>query len=222
MKQFENFEPEVYYGIIASIIVISFVTSLYKQSLKSFFTTFWAYLSVILSDYYSIKVKTFLERTLAGIWLLSCTIFLAAFSGHLREQILRPAPIEWINSWEDLHEWKDMTIEVNYHSNIKSLIKSEPDHPFSKDFKNRLQFDEEDEKTQKDSFNIDIEGMKSGRVAVSYPSVILQILKHNFIDENFKEDIDFHISQSGFTGPFFTISNPDTFNDSMAKKYDLV
>ena len=163
-----------------------------------------------------------MERTLAGIWLLSCTILLAAFSGQLREQILRPDPIDWIDSWEDLHEWKDMKIQVNFHSEIKRLINNQPDHPFSLDFKNRLQFDEEDEKNQEDSYNMDIEGMKSGRVAVSYPSAILQILKQNFIEENFREDIDFHISQSGFTGPFFSLTNADSFNDTMARKYDLV
>ena len=57
-KHFECFEPEVYYGIIASIIVISFVTSFHKRSLKSFLTTFWSYLSVILSDYFSLKSDT--------------------------------------------------------------------------------------------------------------------------------------------------------------------
>ena len=138
------------------------------------------------------------------------------------EQILRPEPIEWIDSLEDLYNWKDMKIEVNFHSDLKIQINKEPDHPFSFDFKNRLQFDEGDEEKQEDSFNMNVEGMKSGRVAVSYPFPILQILKQNFIDENFREDIDFHISRSGTSKPYFSITLPDTLNDTMASTFDLV
>ena len=75
---------------------------------------------------------------------------------------------------------------------------------------------------QADNWIFDIEGVKAGRVAVSYPARILETIKKNYISEDFQEDIDFHISKTGTSQPFFNIINRFTFNDSMAKTYDLV
>ena len=72
-------------------------------------------------------------------------MLLGAFSGQLRMQILRPKPIEWIDSWEDLYNWKHLKIQVSFYSEIKLFVNNFPDHPFAKDFLERLQHNEGNE-----------------------------------------------------------------------------
>ena len=216
----------MYFGIIASIIVISFVTSLYKQSLKSFFTTFWSYLSVLLSDRHSIKAKNTFDRLFACLWLLFCTVLLSAFSGKLIEQVIKPTTIHWIDSWDDLHEWKHLSIQTVAVSEIVSFTKNNPNEPISKDFQTRFkvpdggQADEDASNIMRDllKWEIDIKGVKDGTVAVVYPEYTLQILKRGLISKDFKEDIDFHISESGRgSQPYFSLINKMSFNESFEK-----
>ena len=53
---------------------------------------------------------------------MSCTVLLAAFSGQLREQIIKPKSIEWINSWKDLIEWQHLKIETFKTSSLVIYI----------------------------------------------------------------------------------------------------
>ena len=220
-KHFECFEPEVYYGIIASIIVISFVTSLHKRTSKSFLTTFWSYLSVILSDYFSLKADTKISRLFTGLWLITCTILLAAFSGQLREFVLKPKPIYWIDSWDDLHEWKDMSIEMLPESEIQSFIATFPNDPKSQDFIKRNEtktFDKIDILTWK----FDTKKLMDGRLALFYPHYMLQMIKNNLISHGFVEDIDFHLSKANESFPHYLLTYKLIFDDELAFKFDLV
>ena len=154
-------------------------------------------------------------------------MLLGAFSGQLRMQILRPITIKWIDSWEDLYKWKHLNIQVSFYSEIKLFVNNFPDHPFAQDFGKRLQHKEGNEYDQDpndlgDSWNFDIEGVKAGRVAVSYPAVVLETIKKNYFSEDFKEDIDFHISRTGTSQPYFNIINKFMFDESMANTYELV
>ena len=173
-------------------------------------------------------VTTF-HRILPGLWLLISTIFLGAFSGQLRMQILRPKPIYWIDSWDDLYEWKHLNIQVSFYSEIKLFVNNFPDHPYAQDFGKRLQLKEVNEYDKDsndadggDSWNFDIEGVKSGKVAVSYPATTLEIIKKKYISEDFKEDIHFHISRTGISQPYFNVIIKFNLDESIAKTYDLV
>ena len=220
-KHFACFEPEVYFGIIASIIVISFVTSLYKQSLKSFFTTFWSYLSVILSDYHSIKIRSTFEKIFAGLWLIVCTLLLAAFSGQLRDFVLKPKPIYWIDSVEDLYQWKHLTIQTSVISELKYFSENFPNNSMAQDFSKRFQLDQVNEGDLM-SFDLDWEGLLDGRVAVVYPYFILQVIKRSLVSNGFLEDIDFHISSGDESQPFYSMSNKINLDEELADKFDLV
>ena len=177
-RHFKCFEAEVYYGIIVSIIVISFVSSLYKQSLKSFFTIFWSYLSVILSDYHTMKTKNIFDRLLLGLWLIVCTLLLSAFSGQLREQILRPRTIHWIDTWDDLYEWKHLKILTFRYSALKLLTISSPNDTYSQVFSKRI---DKIESLNHTWVIHDIERVKAGEVALVFPNFVFYISKNNLI-----------------------------------------
>ena len=97
-----------------AMIIMSVVVSTYRQSVKVFFTTLWSYASVLLSDYYSLRIETRIDRLLTGVWLMSCVVLLAAFSGILRDLMIKAKPILWIDSWEDLLEWEELEIQALY------------------------------------------------------------------------------------------------------------
>ena len=222
-RAFECFEPEVYYGIIASIIVISFVTSLYKQSLKSFFTTFWSYLSIIISDFHSNEKKVIFNKILSGVWLMVCLIFLSAFSGQLREQILRPRTIHWIDSWDDLYEWKDLNIQTFKTSLIKTFSDNNPNDTYSQEFNKR--FEKIDDSVE-GTWHFDVARVKAGELAVVYPYHALQIKKGTLGD--FQEEVDFHISKyaqgesSDEMQAIFSLSNCQSLNETLTNIFDLV
>ena len=51
----------------------------------------------------------------------------------------------------------------------------------------------------------------------------LEIIKQNLIQDDFKEDINFHISESGgVPQPFYTITNRANLNETLAIKLDLM
>ena len=224
-KQFETFEWEVYYGIIASIIVISFVISVYKHSLKSFFTTFWAYISVLLSDSYSLPIKTVFDKQMSGIWLLASTVLLAAFSGQLRVMLIMIKPIHWIDSLQDLYKWKDITkIQTLDWTDFPNFIDMYNNtDPMATDFDRRyierlLGVDA----IYNSNAVIDYQGVINGKTVVIFPQHYIQIYKQHLINEGFAEDIDFHVSHSGgYSQPMFSATNRQKVNESMASKLDL-
>ena len=225
-KQFGTFESEVYYGIIASIIVISFVISVYKHSLKSFFTTFWSYFLALLNHFDNLPNKNLPEQILRGIWLISCTVFLAAVSGRLRTLLIKSPAIYWINSWDDLYEWKHLTIQTIHLTDLATFAKNNHDDPMALDFKSRIDLLSDEiiiNKNKPLDQWFDFEGVREGRVAIVYPSHILHLLKKNLISMELKEDIDFHISEFGDPWrPFFSVYNKDKLDQKLQKKWDLV
>ena len=95
---------------------------------------------------------------------MSCTVLLAAFSGLLRDQLLRHDPIYWIDSLQDLYKWKKLKIQTLGGSYMNTLVKDSKAGPMANNFKSRLQtlyyfpvngkFDEND---------IDFDGIINGR-----------------------------------------------------------
>ena len=82
-KLFETMDYRVYILLLFSVIMLSLVVAIPRASINIFFSNLWAHLSIILSDTYSMKtaVMSTADRLLTGVWLMSCTVLLAAFSG---------------------------------------------------------------------------------------------------------------------------------------------
>ena len=69
---------------------------------------------------------------------MSCTVLLAAFSGLLRGQLLRPDPIYWIDSLQDLYQWKELKIQAFGGTYIDTFAKDSKSSPMVKNFLSRL------------------------------------------------------------------------------------
>ena len=137
---------------------------------------------------------------------MACTVVLAAFSGQLREWVIKPKPIYMINSWDDLllPEWKHMKIEAGDSSEMYAFTENFPDDPKAQEFKKRLII-------MNDSNDADVYALSkgqiiSGEIASINPYDILQIIKDS-LGPNLREDIDYHISQSGRWQPYFSLIN---------------
>src|SRR5690348_14580276 len=140
LNEFKSFEKEVYFAIILSLLIISSITGLYENSLKIFFKTVWGYLSVILSDYLYMRKYISYERSIAGGWLLSCTILLAAFSGKLLNNVLKPKEYKMINNWEDLYERKELRIQAPPYSQFASYVNNFRNESMAQSFYERTDF----------------------------------------------------------------------------------
>ena len=229
-KQFECFESEVYYGIIASIFVISFVISVYKHSLKSFFTTFWSYLSVILSNYQSIRTDIAFERLFSGLWLMTCLILLRAFSGKLRDRVIERNPILWIDSWEDLYELKQMKIFTSKGTDLANFIYMFNNSKYqdtkgvmARDFGERVSYSIANGNDRNLPNIIDFDEVRSGRLAIVYNFDYLQIFKQNLTDYGLQEDFDFHISNPNRKSELlFTMYNKEKMTKEHQKIWNFV
>ena len=224
LQKFKCFDSNVSISILASIVLISLFMSLYERTyLKTFFRTFWSYSSVILSDYHSFRAKKYIKRLLSGIWLMSCIVF----SGQLREQILKPKSIEWIDSYQDLIEWEHLKIETFKTSSLVIYINQlGNEEEITKILEKRLiTLNDRKVLSFKKSFNkqLDYEGVRRGVTALVHTAENLEIIKQNLIQDDFREDIDFHISESGgVPQPCNTITNGANFNETLAMKWDLM
>ena len=222
-KHFEIFTPGVYIGILVSISIMSSIVGLYHRSFKTFLSTFWSYFSVILSDYYSIGISSGVEKLLTGVWLMSCTVLLAAFSGLLRDQSMKPKAILWIDSWHDLYEWKNIKIQIPSVNFMLQFIDNFPDHPYSINFKNRSEiFENVDFESGAKDF--DYERVSKGELAIVTGYEYLQILKKNLIkDYKFIENVDFHISTVGDAmQPYFIQLLKARISETLARILDMV
>ena len=209
--------------MIMAITLISCVIGLYKRSLKSFFSAFWSYSSVILSDYYSIPKNTRVDRLLSGVWLMSCIVLLASFSGMLRGHVLQPKPIYWIDTWEELYKW-NLNIQTHSQTDIAGYAQNE-DNTMARAFYQRIKWMPEPV-TRNGIMNksqwIDSERLRTGTVAVVLPFQYMQLYKKFIISDDFREDIDFHISHPDKLQPYFSITVRETLDQSIVKIYELV
>ena len=113
IKQFQVFDAEIYLGILTSLIILTLASCLNnKFTIVTFIKNIWNYFIVLLSENNSIIRRKGVERLLSGVWVIASTILMAAFAGLLTEQMMKPQPIRWIDSLDDLYsdEWKDLYI----------------------------------------------------------------------------------------------------------------
>ena len=106
------------------------------------------------------------ERLLSGVWLMSCVVLLAAFSGLLRNQLLRPDPIYWIDSLKDLYEWKELKIQTIGGTYMNTFARDPNAGPMARDFESRLQilhYVKVSGNAKNDERDIDFDGIINGR-----------------------------------------------------------
>ena len=205
MKYFGLLDAEIYLTINICIVILSLITVLQKgRSLRSLSTIMWSYLSVILSDYIPMKIRSTVDRLLSGVWLISCTVILAASAGLMRQKMMKRYSIEWIDSLDDLFEWKHMAIQSSDLSRFTYYIYDNLDYRKALDFSKRLNKISSQE-FELGHVDIDYERVHSGEIAVVMYAGYLEIIKWNFIlNYDMIEDVDFHISKEGIPSePYF-------------------
>ena len=223
-----SFDYSNYIAIILSMIIMSLVVAISRKSMQTFFEYFWSYLSVILSDYYSLKIKSRIDKLFTGVWLMSCTVLLAAFSGLLRDRLLEPQPIYWIDSWKDLAQREHLKIHTFDTSGISIYTSTFPTETLTQNLAKRIKrikIDEFEVGNKSFDYDLDYRGIVNGEVAFSENDDYLNILKQNLITRyGLIEDIDFHISRTDeiSSQPIFWVTNKLRFNNIMANKLNLV
>ena len=142
--------------------------------------------------------------------------------------MIKPKPIYWIDSWDDLAEWKHLTISATSVSGIQYYITNFGNESMAQNFAKRIVVLNNDvlyNDPKRWDTDLDYEGVKEGRVALVSDSFYLDTLKQNLISRyGMIEDLDFHISKSDklVSQPSFIITNVFSFNDVMASKLNLV
>ena len=198
-KPMECFDLEVYYCIIASIVVISGVISVYRKSVKVFISNLWSYSSVIINGSYNLDQSCTFTMIISSNWLFMCVILMASFSGMLKDLLIKPRPIHFIDSWDDLVNWKHVQIHTTILSSLVNFVRKNPDHYWSKEIINNkrlITFQPSILNTNLDKA-FDFDGIAKGKVALLLPSQYLNVLKYNLVERGLEEDIDFHISKFG-------------------------
>ena len=224
-KPIECFDSEVYYCIIASIIVISGVISGYRKSVKIFISNFWSYSSVLINGSYKLDQSCSLTMILSSNWLLMSVILMASFSGMLKDLFIKPRPILWVDTWDDLVNWKELKLQTTKYSSLVNFIGKNPDHYISKEIVNneRLKLFETSLANQNLDKISDFDGVMNGKVALVFPSQYLHVLKNNLIVRGLEEDIDFHISKNGDTlKSCFVFYSQKNMNNKQILKFYLL
>ena len=205
---------------------MSIVIGIARKSVKTLLSTLWSYLSVILSDYYNLKIESTIDRQLTGVWLISCTVLLAAFSGVLRDLLIKPKPIYWIDSLEDLIKWEHLTIHTLDRSDLSWFMRNFPNDTMVEAFHKRivtLSGDDFEQGRKSYDNDQDYEGVRDGMVAIVAQDIYLNVHKFNMVNKfNMTEDLDFHISRHEITQPIFAITNTIRINETMASVLDKV
>ena len=167
--------------------------------MKTFFRSLWSYTSVVINGSEKLDSSCIINMILSSHWLLMCVILTAAFSGMLKDLLIKPRPIYWVDSWDDLVNWKELKIQTTVLTSLFNFIQTNPDHYMSKEIiKNkRLQAFPLRLLSGNLDKTLDFDGIANGKVALVFPSQYLHVLKNNLVVRGLEEDIDFHISKNG-------------------------
>ena len=138
--------------------------------------------------------------------------------------MLRPDPIYWIDSLQDLYEWKELKIQTFTATYLYSLTEHNTDDPMANNFKDRLEvltrFPKEN--GVKSSLNdLDYKGIVEGRTAFVGFLQMLTTIKYKLKD--LEEDIDYHISTTEEMSQAIQMwTNRVRLNQSMFDKLNMV
>ena len=222
---FNCFEPEVYYSSLATVIAISLIISASKRRINTFFESLWTHTSALLSQSVLLPSNTAKDRLLSGLWLISCTVLLAAFAGLFRDLLIRKETIEWIDSLRDLYQWNDIQIKTFESDYIDDLINDYPNDSMAINFQKRVELlDYSMHSSPNVSTYLDYHGVVRGRFAIVADLEFLHIEKTYLIENlSYIEDVDFHVSRlEEISTPGFIASNRFRLKNSMSNILDQV
>ena len=233
LKFFETMDRRVYILLVLSIFIISLVLAISRVSNSNFFCKLWSQLLIILSDNYLKKtaMRSTAERLLTAVWLMSCTVFMAAFLGLSRDSMIKPKPIYWIDSWADLAylaKWQHLAIVTTYASDLNFYINNFKNENIAQKFAKRIELFNNDDLNNEPTMwdkRVKFREVKDGEAALVGDLYYLDTLKQNLVSRyGMIEDLDFHVSKSDdiASQPSFIVTNRLTINNSMASKLNLV
>ena len=229
LKEFQSFEVEVYFAILVSISIISLFMSLYNKSLKAWLSSFWAYMSALLSEYHSYPDKTLIDRLISCPWLIGCVIFEAGFAGMLRDQILKGEYIHWIDSLRDLYEWKDITkLQYTEFSEFNDYLMEKDDNDTIRDYfntKNKecytLNIRATLHSNCEQTMNLDYEGVLNGTTAMVFQSRFIDVVEQVLNKIGWNKDYNYHVSEKdAHSRPLFTMTNRMNFDKQYEEAWD--
>ena len=121
---------------------------------------------------------------LSSLWLMVCLTLMSAFSGMLRDLLIKPHPIYWVDSWDDLVNWKHLKIQTVVLTDLANFIRKNPDNPMSKELidNKRIEAFKPTILTQNLDKAFDFDGIANGEVALVLPSQYLHVLKNNLVE----------------------------------------
>jgi hypothetical protein len=204
------FDSLTNFSILLSLLMIGFQISVFNRSLDSFFSTIWHLFSVLLSDHMIRISKLIHERILIGVWLLMAgNVLLSAFSGCLWGFMIRKTPIQRIDSWNDLYRnFGDMKILAPSFMALADFAQND-ESDMAQNFKQRLEeFDPSDLLDPIIQEEI-VEKILIGKHVAVLEYYMLHYYKSTMnrmkqIRSEFREGLDFHISQEGYgMSPYF-------------------
>ena len=154
---------------------------------------------------------------------------MAVFSGLMRDVLTKPKSIHWIDTWNDLSDWKHLKVVTSTTSSLAYNIKTFGRDPMAEGFADRvsigIDFDKYEKGEKSYDKDIDYLSIKEGKLALIADLDVLTILKKNLVIKyRLKEDIDFHISESEdiLPQPAFLTLNKLKMNKTMTDKLNLV
>ncbi len=220
------FEVEIYYLILISIIVMSLMISLKKKSIKAFFVNVWQYLSVIISEYFSIKPIDRFECSLGAIWLLSCIVLIALYSGHLWDLLVRPQAIDKIDSWDDLYtkpQWNKLNIRTPYFLDMADFALND-ESEMAQNFKKRMIFINPFKALfDQNIIRTALEEVFSGNEVLAVDTLIVHYYKFSDkfnLFKQFNEGFDYHISENGAGLKPYFITICKSLNESLTNHFN--
>ena len=155
--------------------------------------------------------------------MIGCLVLSSAFSGQIRDLLLKGDKILWIDSWHDLHKWKQLNISTFFGSGLQNYMDQYPKDQFSIDFK--LRWTQDRSFITNTTFHkyINWEGVKKGQMALLWDRHLLDVLKRELLSDEFVEDIDFHISKRGDISQIvFMLTNKLKLDERLAIVLDKV
>ena len=153
---------------------------------------------------------------------------LSAFSGLLRGLMIKPKPIYWIASWDDLAELQHLTLWVTSVSDGYYYANNSINDSLAENFAKRMVVTDHDyleNEPKRWDTDVDYDGVRDGKVALVCDLFYLNTLKQNLISRyEMIEDLDFNKSKSAdlVSQPTFIVTNVLSFDDHMASKLNLV
>ncbi len=139
-KFLNGFDKYVWITILITIFFIPICMAIIEKTFSNYLSNFWNYSYFILSETIPRIPTNLRKRYILTYWLLSCTILLAAYGGVIKDIFLKPVPDVVVNSWNDLHQRKDLKIVTIEGSVIDNFVSNKgTDNEMARDFGSRLE-----------------------------------------------------------------------------------